>query len=115
MPGATTAEEFLTGLREGRGRPGGEHGSAPVSRVEIYGVVARYMASLAGFGPCAQPLPRRIGMPRVQRGVAAVSVHPAGDRAARQGARTRARSAQALRASWSRCSRAARPTRHGSD
>ena len=29
--------------------------------VEIYGVVARYMASLAGFGPCAQPLPRRIG------------------------------------------------------
>lgn len=61
VPGATTAEQFMTGLREGRGRTGGDHGSAPVIAIEIYGVVARYMASLAGFGPCTQPLPRRIG------------------------------------------------------
>ena len=61
MPGATTAGQFMTGLREGRGRIGGDHGSAPVIAIEIYGVVARYMASLAGFGPCTQPLPRRIG------------------------------------------------------
>jgi predicted metal-dependent phosphoesterase TrpH len=60
VPGATTSAEFMTGLREGRGRPGGEHGSASILACEIYGVVARYMASLAGFGPCAQPLPRRI-------------------------------------------------------
>ncbi len=60
VPGATTTDEFMTGLREGRGRPGGEHGSAAILAVEIYGVVARYMASLAGFGPCAQPLPRRL-------------------------------------------------------
>jgi hypothetical protein len=50
----------VTGLREGRGRVGGDHGSAPILAFEIYGVVARYMASLAGFGPCAQPLPRRL-------------------------------------------------------
>ena len=61
VPGATTAEQFMTGLRDGRGRTGGDHGSAPVIAIEIYGVVARYMASLAGFGPCTQPLPRRIG------------------------------------------------------
>jgi hypothetical protein len=61
VPGATTAGQFMTGLREGRGRIDGDHGSAPVIAIEIYGVVARYMASLAGFGPCTQPLPRRIG------------------------------------------------------
>ena len=61
VPGAATAEQFMTGLREGRSRAGGDHGSAPVIAIEIYGVVARYMASLAGLGPCTQQLPRRIG------------------------------------------------------
>jgi predicted metal-dependent phosphoesterase TrpH len=61
VAGATTVDEFMKGLREGRGRPGGAHGSAAAVAVEIYGVVARYMASLAGFGPCAQPLARRLG------------------------------------------------------
>jgi predicted metal-dependent phosphoesterase TrpH len=60
VPGVTTTEGFMAGLREGRGRPGGAHGSAPVIAMEIYGVVARYMASLAGYGPCAQALPRRL-------------------------------------------------------
>lgn len=55
----TTTEGFLQALRGGRGRVGGAHGSAAGVAAEIYGVVARYMASLAGFGPCAQPLARR--------------------------------------------------------
>lgn len=60
VEGATTTEEFMAGLRERRARPGGEHGSAGAVALEIYGVVARYMASLAGFGPCSQPLLRRL-------------------------------------------------------
>jgi predicted metal-dependent phosphoesterase TrpH len=60
VPGATTAHEFMTGLREGRCRPGGAHGSASILAAEVYGVVARYMASLVGVGPCRQPNPRRI-------------------------------------------------------
>ncbi len=61
VEGATTADQFLRGLREGRGRPGGAHGSATAVALDVYGVVARYIASLVGFGPCAQPLPRRAG------------------------------------------------------
>lgn len=60
VPGARNAAEFLDGLRAGRGRPGGEHGSTVLLAAEIYGVVARYMASLIGFGPCSQPLVRRL-------------------------------------------------------
>ena len=60
VPEARTAAEFLEGLRAGCGRPGGDHGSTMLLAAEIYGVVARYMASLIGFGPCSQPLDRRI-------------------------------------------------------
>jgi predicted metal-dependent phosphoesterase TrpH len=48
-PGTTVAE-FLQSLREGRGRPGGRHGSAWREACEIYGVVARYWAALLGAG-----------------------------------------------------------------
>lgn len=57
---ATNVEEFMRGLRDGRGRLAGAHGSAGAVAAEIYGVVARYMASLAGYGPCAQPIARRL-------------------------------------------------------
>jgi len=49
-PGATRAQ-FLDSLKRGLGRPGGAHGgTAPVAG-DAYGVVARYVAALAGFGP----------------------------------------------------------------
>ena len=49
-PGATRAQ-FLDSLQRGLGRPGGAHGgTAPVAG-DAYGVVARYVAALAGFGP----------------------------------------------------------------
>jgi hypothetical protein len=49
-PGATRAH-FLDSLKRGLGRPGGAHGgTAPVAG-DAYGVVARYVAALAGFGP----------------------------------------------------------------
>jgi predicted metal-dependent phosphoesterase TrpH len=59
VPGARTTDEFLQGLREGRAVLGGAHGNALLVAGEIYGVVGRYMASLSGFGPCAQPVWRR--------------------------------------------------------
>jgi predicted metal-dependent phosphoesterase TrpH len=61
VPGARTRDEFVQGLRDGRAVPGGAHGSALILAREIYVVVARYMASLVGFGPCAQPAWRRAG------------------------------------------------------
>jgi predicted metal-dependent phosphoesterase TrpH len=51
VPGVAGAAALLQGLRERRGCPGGLHGSAAVLAGDIYGVVARYVASLAGFGP----------------------------------------------------------------
>ena len=99
----------MTGLREGRGRPGGAHGSAPALAVEIYGVVARYMASLAGFGPCAQPLPRRIGCLAFSAASLPFQFIPLRGGAARQGARTR-RGGAGCGASWNRCSRSAATT-----
>jgi predicted metal-dependent phosphoesterase TrpH len=51
VPGATTADEFLAGLRAGRCAPGGVNGSVLAISGDVYGVVGRYMASLAGFGP----------------------------------------------------------------
>jgi hypothetical protein len=49
-PGATRAQ-FLDSLKRGLGRPGGAHGgTAPVAG-DAYGVVARYVAALAGCGP----------------------------------------------------------------
>lgn len=46
----TNRREFLANLRAGLGRPGGVHGSAAREAREIYGVVARYWASLVGVG-----------------------------------------------------------------
>jgi predicted metal-dependent phosphoesterase TrpH len=46
-----TREEFLSSLRQRLGRPGGAHGGAGAVYGDAYGVIARYMAALAGFGP----------------------------------------------------------------
>jgi predicted metal-dependent phosphoesterase TrpH len=45
-----TPEEFLHNLAAGHARPGGVHGSTWREAREIYGVVARYWTTLAGFG-----------------------------------------------------------------
>jgi len=50
VPGRTR-EEFLLGLRQGLGRPGGSHGTAGTVAGDAYGVIARYVAALAGLGP----------------------------------------------------------------
>ena len=47
----TTREQFMDSLKRGLSRPGGMHGgTAPVAG-DAYGVVSRYIATLAGFGP----------------------------------------------------------------
>ena len=51
VPGARTAAEFLDGLRRGACRPGGDHGGTMALAADVYGVVFKYMASLAGVGP----------------------------------------------------------------
>ncbi len=51
VPGATDAASFLRGLRAGTCRPGGISGSVFAISGDVYGVVARYIASLAGLGP----------------------------------------------------------------
>ena len=49
-PGTTRAQ-FMDSLKRGLSRPGGLHGgTAPVAG-DAYGVVSRYIAALAGFGP----------------------------------------------------------------
>jgi hypothetical protein len=45
-----TRDEFLASLRQGLGRPGGLHGGAGAVFGDAYGVIARYMATLVGFG-----------------------------------------------------------------
>lgn len=60
VPGARTAAEFLQGLRERRGRPGGAHGGVATVAGDIYGVVGRYVASLAGFGPADHSVAERL-------------------------------------------------------
>ena len=49
-PGSTRAE-FMDSLRRGLGEPGGVHGGVTAVAGDAYGVVARYVAALAGFGP----------------------------------------------------------------
>ena len=49
-PGATPVE-FLQNLGSGRALPGGIHGTAATVAGDVYGVVARYVASLLGYGP----------------------------------------------------------------
>jgi predicted metal-dependent phosphoesterase TrpH len=51
VPGARNAREFLDGLRAGRCRAGGAHGGTVALAGDVYGVVFKYMASLAGIGP----------------------------------------------------------------
>jgi predicted metal-dependent phosphoesterase TrpH len=48
----STRDEFLAGLRAGGGVVGGAHGSVTRVAAEIYGVIARYVATLAGAGRC---------------------------------------------------------------
>jgi len=47
----TTAAAFLGSLRAGAGRAGGGHGGSATIAGDAYGVVARYAASIFGFGP----------------------------------------------------------------
>lgn len=57
-PGGTR-EEFLDSLRRGLGVAGGLHGTTTTAARDAYGVIARYIASLAGFGPRDLPMWRR--------------------------------------------------------
>jgi predicted metal-dependent phosphoesterase TrpH len=49
-PGRTAAE-YLASLRAGEGRAGGDHGWSGAIAGDAYGVVARYAASVFGYGP----------------------------------------------------------------
>jgi predicted metal-dependent phosphoesterase TrpH len=51
VPAAAGAAGFLAGLRAGTCAPGGVNGSVLAISGDVYGVVARYIASLAGIGP----------------------------------------------------------------
>ncbi len=57
-PGRTRAE-FLSSLRAGRTRVGGQHGTTLDIAIEIYGVIGNYWATLAGFGRPDLSWPRR--------------------------------------------------------
>jgi predicted metal-dependent phosphoesterase TrpH len=46
-----TRDEFLDSVRRGLGTPGGAHGTAITIAGDAYGVIASYVAALAGFGP----------------------------------------------------------------
>jgi predicted metal-dependent phosphoesterase TrpH len=46
-----TREDFLLSLRQGLGRPEGLHGTAATVAGDAYGVIGRYLGSLAGYGP----------------------------------------------------------------
>jgi predicted metal-dependent phosphoesterase TrpH len=60
VAGARTSREFLAGLARGAGRPGGVHGNIAALTGDIYGVVTRYVASLAGYGPSDHTLLERL-------------------------------------------------------
>jgi predicted metal-dependent phosphoesterase TrpH len=60
VPGARDRAEFLTALARGEGRPAGVHGGVGALTGDIYGVVAGYLASLAGFGPADHTLAERL-------------------------------------------------------
>jgi hypothetical protein len=60
VPGVRTADEFLTALARGEGRPHGAHGSVTALTADIYGVVTRYVLSLAGVGPSDHSLAERL-------------------------------------------------------
>jgi hypothetical protein len=46
-----TRDEFMSSVEQGLGRPGGAHGGAAAVAGDAYGVIAAYVAALAGFGP----------------------------------------------------------------
>jgi predicted metal-dependent phosphoesterase TrpH len=46
-----TPDEFLDGIRRGASSVGGAHGTAATIGGDTYGVIAAYLAALAGFGP----------------------------------------------------------------
>src|SRR5262249_55566361 len=46
-----TGEEFLDSAGRGLGIAGGAHGTAATIAADAYGVIAKYIAALAGFGP----------------------------------------------------------------
>lgn len=54
-----SAAAFLESLRAGHGRPAGQHGNALTVAADTYGVIGRYMASLAGVGPQHHTAARR--------------------------------------------------------
>jgi len=54
-----TRDEFLASVREGRGVPGGRHGTTATIARDAYGVIGSYVAALAGFGPRDLPPIRR--------------------------------------------------------
>jgi len=54
-----TRDEFLDSVRSGRGVPGGAHGTTATIAADAYGVIASYVAALAGFGPRDLPPLRR--------------------------------------------------------
>ena len=60
VPGVRDAGRFLAALRRGEGRPGGMHGNVGALTGDIYGVVTRYVASLAGYGPADHTLTERL-------------------------------------------------------
>jgi predicted metal-dependent phosphoesterase TrpH len=55
----TTAAGFLASVAAGRGRVGGAHGTFWCITADAYGVIARYVASLLGYGPRDHALARR--------------------------------------------------------
>lgn len=59
-PGASVAD-FLESLKARRSRVGGDHGNTVSVTADAYGVVSRYCASLAGFGPRDHHGLRRLG------------------------------------------------------
>jgi predicted metal-dependent phosphoesterase TrpH len=60
VPGSRDAGSFLAGLRRGEGCPGGRHGNVGALTADIYGVVTRYVASLAGYGPADHTVTERL-------------------------------------------------------
>ena len=59
-PGSTR-DEFLGNVRRGLGVPGGAHGTTTTIAADAYGVIAKYVAALAGAGPRDLTLWRRAG------------------------------------------------------
>jgi predicted metal-dependent phosphoesterase TrpH len=55
----TTRDEFLASVRDGLGVAGGAHGTMATIAGDAYGVIASYVAALAGFGPRDLPPWRR--------------------------------------------------------